>query len=1093
MKKTTKEKHGMRLGIVLGACMLAVGPTIALATANRPPVVVQNGKITGRVVDGNGDPIIGATVRISGKHGGTITDIDGKFSLDAKPGDSLSVSYIGFDDMVVKAAAGGMRIVLKESSESLNEVVVVGYGTMRKSDLTGAVAQIRPDKMENETPNTVQDVLRGTAGLNIGYVGTAKGGGSMTVRGQRSVYTSGDHNAPLIVLDGMIFYGELSEVNPNDIEKIDVLKDASSAAVYGAKAANGVVIITTKKGTSEKPTINFNANVGFATIGKSRRPYDAEDYLRYREDFYSTDTYGINKETGKYGAYAQGKPAGYYARPTEQNLRKYGITIDQWRAQSSQADGISDDEIYAIRLGLGVSDVTLRNFLAEKIFDWYTHSFHTGINQDYNVSISGRNHNSNYYFSIGFMNNEGVAKGDEYSTVRSNLKLNCDVTKWLSIGANVNFQSRTDGNIATDWREQILGNSPYSFPTDSEGNLVAHPMGETAYWKGYNFDYNRQYLDMERGFYIFNTILDAKVKLPMGITYTFNAAPRLSFFHDRFYESSEHPDWQAADHNRVTRDQSYRFQWSLNNTINWDFTFNRLHHVNVTLVQEAEEKGHWEDAIYARNILPSESLGLHATANGDKQLSSFRSTDDKESATGYLARVFYAYDNRYMATFSFRRDGYSAFGTNNPYANFVSGALAWTFTNEKFWKLKPVSYGKLRLSFGQNGNRELGDPYVALANLALGQYTMGYVDKTTGAINDMHYLFVSRLANPHLEWEKTTSWNVGLDFGFLNNRINGSLEYYYMPTTDMIMNQSLPDFTGFTSITTNLGRVVNSGVELTVNSVNMRVKDFEWDTQLNFSYNHNEIKRLYGRYETTIDSQGNIVTKEMDDINNGWFIGKPITAIWNYKVTGIWQADEAEQAAAYGQKPGDPKVENSYTADDKVNDDGTVTHVYNDKDKQFLGQISAPFRWSMRNTVTWRDLTFSVSMYSSLGGKVLSYEYLNNDNNYSQITNCRNVYEKKYWTVDNPTNKYARLNAQGPTGIDAPGKAISKSFIRLESISVAYSLPKKWLDKVGIAHAKVFANVRNAAVWCKEWEYGDPETDDGLSPRTYTFGINVTL
>lgn len=1093
MKKAKNQNRGIGMALLLGAGLLAATPINVAASGNMPPSVQQDSKITGTVVDHNGDPIIGATVKVDGKQAGAITDIDGNFSIQAKPGDNLTISYIGFDDMKVAARTGGMRLTMKESSENLNEVVVIGYGSMRKSDLTGSVAQVRPDKLANETPNTVQDVLRGTAGLNIGYDGTAKGGGSMTVRGQRSVFTSGDHNAPLIVLDGMIFYGELSEINPNDIEQIDVLKDASSAAVYGAKAANGVIIVTTKKGTADKPTINFNANVGFVTIGQSRHPYNAKDYMRYREDFYTTDTYGTNATTGNYEAYATGRPAGYYVKPTQENLQKYGLTLDQWRAQSNHADDATDDEIYASRLGLGVSDITLKNYLAGRTFDWYKHSFHTGINQDYNVSVSGRNNRSNYYFSMGYMNNQGVARGDKYSTVRSNLKVNSNVTKWLEIGANINFQSRTDGDIATDWREQILDNSPFSFPTDDEGNLIAHPMGETAYWKGYNFDYDRQYLDMERGYYIFNTILDAKVKLPFDITYSFNAAPRFSFYHNRYYESSQHPDWQSADHDRVTRDQSYRFDWSLNNTINWDHTFNKVHHFNVTLVQEAEKRQSWADEIIARNILPSEALGFHSTANGDKSLSSFSSNDVKETACGYLARVFYSYDNRYMGTFSYRRDGYSAFGTNNPWANFFSGALAWTFTNESFWKWKPMSYGKLRVSFGQNGNRALGDPYIALANLALGQVTMGYVNRTTGAVTDMYYLFVNRLANPRLQWEKTTSWNVGLDFGFLDNRINGSMEYYYMPTTDMIMNQSLPDFTGFTSITTNLGRVVNTGFELTLNTVNIRTKDLEWNTQVNFAYNHNEIKHLYGQYETTTDANGNTVTKEMDDISNEWFIGHPITAIWNYKVTGIWQKDEAEEAAKYGQKPGDPKVENSYTADDRQNADGTTTPVYNDNDKQFLGQTESPYHWSMRNTVTWKGWSLSVNMYSALGGKALSYEYLNNDNNYSQITNCRNVYKKKYWTVDNPTNKYARLNAQGPTGIEAPGKAISKSFIRLENISLAYTLPQKWFKRFGISNAKVFGNIRNVATWCKDWEYGDPETSDGLSPRTYTLGINVTL
>ncbi len=1092
MKKTKKSNHSLCLAFMLGAALTAF-PVTASASGTMLPTVMQDNQVTGTVVDKTGEPIIGATVKVKGQSTGTITDIDGRFSLNVPHGSTLQISYLGCKTQEIKVSGKTLSVTMDEDAAQLNEVVVVGYGTMRKRDLTGAVAQVRPDAIANEAPNTVQDVLRGTAGLNVGFSNDAKGGGSLTVRGQRSVYTDGNHNSPLIVLDGMQFYGELSEINPNDIEKIDILKDASSAAVYGAKAANGVIIVTTKKGTSEKPNINFSANIGLSTIGESRKVFGPDEYIKYREDFYTTDTYGANAE-GSYGAYNTARPAGYFAEPTQENLRKYGLTLEQWRAQSQQDAGLSDREIWGQRLGLQASDVTLQNFLGNKTFDWYDHSFRTGFNQDYNISVSGRGSKVNYYLSLGYMKNEGVVKGNDYTTVRSNLKLNSDITDWLSVGANVNFQNRTDGDIRCNWQEQILDNSPFSTPYYEDGTLTPHPMGENAFWKGYNFDYDRQYLDMERGYTIFNTIFDAKVRLPFGITYTFNAAPRFQFYHNRYYESSEHPDWAADTHNRVTRNQSYRFDWSLNNTINWDYTLNRVHHFNVTLVQEAEQRQSWADNILARHILPSEALGFHATANGDKKLSDFSSTDTKETATGYLARAYYGYDDRYMATFSFRRDGYSAFGTTNPYANFFSGALAWIFTNEKFWKWEPMSYGKLRFSFGQNGNRSLADSYIALANLALGQYATGYINKATNAVEDVKYLFISRLANPHLQWEKTTSWNIGLDFGFFNNRINGSVDYYIMPTTDMIMNESLPSFTGFSSITTNLGKVMNKGIELTVNSANITNKDFKWDTQLTFSYNKNSIKHLYGQYETVVDANGNITTKEMDDISNSWFIGQPISVIWNYKVTGIWQKEEAEEAARYGQKPGDPKVENSYTADDVKNADGTTSPVFNNKDKQFLGQTVAPARLSLRNNFTYKDWSFSFNMYSYLGAKSLDYNYLNNDNNYSQITNCRNVYKKTYWTVDNPSDKFARLNAKGPTGIEAPGRVINRSFLRLENISLGYKLPQTLLKKAKIQDAKVFATVRNVFVITgSDWEYGDPEAADGLAPRTYTLGISMTL
>lgn len=1067
----------------------------------------QQSIATGKVLDSNKEPLIGVTIQLKGTPQGTITDFEGKFSIQASQGETLVVSYIGYKTQeILLSGKKNLTVVLLEDSEMLDEVVVVGYGTMRKKDLTGSVTQVRPDALANEAPKTVQDVLRGTAGLNVGFSNSAKGGGSMSIRGQRSVYSDGGHNDPLIILDGMMFYGELSEINPNDIAQIDVLKDASSVAVYGAKAANGVVIVTTKKGKSEKPVISFSANVGWSTMGDSRKVYDADDYLKYRTDFYTTDTYGVNPSTGKYEAYQSGnRPAGYYDRPTDANLGKYGLTMDTWRAQTTQDTGMSSDEVWARRIGLNASEVTLANFLAGKTFDWFDHSFQTGFNQDYNVSIGGMTERVNYYFSLGYLSNEGIVRGNEYSAVRSNLKLDAKVTDWFSVGANINFQNRTDGDIAANWYSQITSNSPFATPYNEAGELVPHPQGENAYWKGYSYDYDRQYLDLDKGFTVLNSILTAKLSLPFGITYSFNMAPRLQYFHDRYFRSSEHPDWQAETDDRVNREQSKRFDWSLNNTITWDYTFAKKHHTILTLVQEAEERQSWADRIQARNILPSEALGFHGTANGDKSLSEFRSTDRRETACGYLARLFYSYDDKYMGTFSFRRDGYSAFGTTNPYANFFSGALAWTFTNEDFWKWSNIlDSGKLRLSFGQNGNRSLADSYIALANLALGKYSQGYINSTTNTLLDMKYLFVDRLPNAGLQWEKTTSWNVGLDLSFLKGRINASLEYYIMPTTDMIMNQALPNFTGFTSITSNLGRVENRGFELSLNTRNIEAENFEWSTSVSFSYNKNEIKKLYGEYETIVDASGHTITKERDDITNKWFIGHPISAIWDYEVTGIWQVNEINEAAKYGQKPGDPKVANHYTADDKVNADGTTSPVYNNNDKKFLGETTPPIHWSLRNNFTlFKNWNFSFNLYSYIGHKSLDNNYLNNDNNYSQITNCQNLYTKEYWTVDNPTNEYARLSAQGPTGLAAPSRVIDRSFIRLENISIAYNIPEAFLSKYKIQNAKIFATVRNVATWSKEWEYGDPETGGindsngvrigDIAPRTYSLGINLTF
>lgn len=1075
-------------------------PVRTYAEQHENHIVQQNTiKLNGIVKDQTGEAIIGASVVEKGTTNGTITDFEGKFILTVSPNSNLQVSYIGYTSQEVAVNNKSfLNIILQDDTKLLDEVVVVGYGTMRKKDLTGSIIQIRPDNLTNDNPKTVQDILRGAPGLRIGYDSSAKGGGSMVIRGQRSVYENDNyktHSEPLIILDGMVFYGELSEVNPDDIGQIDVLKDASAAAIYGAKSANGVIVITTKKGKVGKPVVNANVSTGITTKSAYRDMFSPNGYMQYREDWYKTETYGMNSATGKYEAYQtaamSGKP-GYYDHPS--NIGKYGITLEQWRAYDNNTNGLTDIGIYGGRLKL--ESTVLENYIAGKTFDWADHTFRNGFNQDYNLSVSGASEKMNYYLSVGYLRNEGAVSYDDYQTVRANMKVEGKVNKWLEIGANVNFQDRSDGNLqpglGTDyWDSNQLRNSPYSNYRNEDGSLVQYPMG-TDVKRGHNYDFDRQYLELEKGYTVLNSIFTAKVKLPYNITYSFNASPRYQWFYDRYFMSADLPDSNPVSRG-VNREQTKRFDWSLNNTIAWDYTFADKHHVNLTLVQEAEERRSWKDRIESRNILPSDALGFHNTQNGTKEDSSFSTTDTHQTADALLGRLFYSYDDRYMLTTSVRRDGYSAFGQNNPYATFPSVALGWTFTNEKFFPQNTIlSTGKLRISWGKNGNRSLEDPYVSLANLSSGLgATMGYIT-SNGNMEEVKYLMVDRLANPNLRWEKTSSWNLGLDFGLLNDRITGSIEYYSMDTNDMIMSQRLPGFTGFSSIITNLGEVANKGFELSVRSRNMKLKDFEWYTTFNISYNKNKIKHLYYEYENILDANGKIIgTKEADDTTNGWFIGKDIKTIWNYRVIGIWQADEYEEALKYGQRPGDPKVKNN-PDNDIYNADGTLASVvYNDDDKEFLGQTSPPVHWQLRNDFTlWKNLDVSFNIYAYLGHKSLSGNYLNQDNGGSLVTYNYNVFEKGYWTPENPTNKYGRLNAQGPAGITGVQKLYNRSFIRLENISVGYTLPKEWLRKFDVEKVKIYGTVRNVAVWKKDWEYGDPETA-GLATRVFSLGLNI--
>ncbi|RAV30092.1 SusC/RagA family protein [Sinomicrobium soli] len=1062
----------------------------------------QEGTINGTVLDAEGVPLIGVNVLEKGTQTGTTTDFDGNFSLKvSKTPTVLVFSYIGFSttEREVTNNQQSVSVTMQEDVGRLDEVVVIGYGTMKKKDLTGSVVQIRPDKMANENPKTVQDILRGAPGLRIGYNASAKGGGNIQIRGQRSVYDEGGHNNPLLILDGMIFYGELSEINPDDIEQIDVLKDASAAAIYGSKAASGVIIINTKKGKQGKPVVNITTNIGITTPSTYRKRFGTDAYLQHRQDWYTKNTYGVNAETGAYEAYQSGTYAnrpGYFMQPDQ---LPSNISLEAWRGYTENDNDESDLSIWAKRLGFQGN--ALENLLAGKTVNWGDHTFRTGIDQDFNASVSGASEKTNYYLSMGYLKNQGAVVDDEYRAVRANMKINTEVTDWFEIGANVNFQDRSDGKVGLDMDYQMR-NSPFADYADEEGKPVQFPLSSEYSQRGYNYDFQKQYLELEKGYTVLNSIIQAKIKLPFNITYSFNASPRYQFFYDRYFMSAKLPGSDPKTRG-ANREQSKRFDWSLNNTITWDHTFLDKHHVILTLVQEAEERQFWKDRIEARNIQPSDALGFHNTKNGSKEDSFFDSYDSNQTADGLLARLFYSYDDRYMLTTSIRRDGYSAFGTSNPYATFPSVATAWTFTNEEFFKWGHImNYGKLRVSYGENGNRSLENPYLALANLSEGSGNMqGYID-ASGKLVLYRYLMMDRMANPNLQWEKTASWNVGLDFGFLNGRISGSIEYYNMDTHDMIMNQRLPSFTGFSNITTNLGEVNNSGVEVALNTNNISKENFEWSTTFSFSYNKNKIKHLYYQYEDVVDSEGNITgRKEMDDISNGWFIGKPISAIWDYRVTGIWQTDEIEEAARYGQLPGDPKVANNYTADDVVNDDGSVTPVYNDRDKEFLGETAPPVHWSLRNDfVFWKDLSFSFNIYSYMGHKSLSGNYLNNDDLGGRMAYAlQNVRAKEYWTPDNPTNEFGRIEAAGPTGAAGAQKLYDRSFIRLENISVGYTLPEDWTSSWGINRVKVYGSVRNPAVWAKDWDYGDPETwhgndnPSGWATTVYTLGLNFTF
>lgn len=1024
----------------------------------------QKKTITGTIVDPSGMPVIGANVMVKGTTNGTITDMDGNFSLEVTSGATLIVSYIGFANQEIKIGNQTvLSITLKEDAEALDELVVVGYGTMKKKDLTGAINHVDASKLSIRRPTTVQDILRGTAsGLIVSPSSSdAKENPSFLIRGQRSL-TGG--TSPLIVLNGVAFNGDLSEINPVDIESIDVLKDASSAAIYGAKSANGVVIINTKKGKGDKPTVRFEGSIGFATMGVSREYYMPEEYLQYRSD-YAVSSKGFDK-------------IAYYNKPTLENLHKYGLTEEQWRNYDAIGQGSTNlEDIWLQRIGLG--EIERKNYFAGNSYDWYGASWQTGLRQNYDVSLSGQTSNVNYYWSLGYQDNEGNQVGDRFKNYRMNLRVDAKATDFLEVGVNFFLQTRDEGFQKVDW-EGMCQNSPYSTPYNEDGSLNPYPMGKGHQAPGVNSFYDFSMSSKNTGSQSANGNFYAKLLLPFNISYQFTFAPRYNWYQNRTWNSSE--SVFDTTHGFAMRENSRSIVWTLDNIVKWNYTFAEKHLFDITLLQSAEKYEFWSEQMTGKQFSPTDILEWHNMGSANERTIS--SNDEKYTGDALMARLFYSFDDRYMLTASVRRDGFSAFGRSNPRATFPSLALAWNFTNESFFDWIPMSNGKLRISWGKNGNRDIGI-YQALSQLTTGSGISRYSYATqTGSLYELSTLQISRMENSDLKWESTASWNVGLDFGFLKNRINGSLEYYYMPTTDMLMDRTLPNISGYSSVVTNLGRVVNSGFEISLNSSNIERKNFMWNTSFNMSYNKNRIKHLYYTYEDILDNDGNVVgSKEVDDINKSWFIDKPIGVIWDYEMIGIWQEEESEEAAKYGQKPGDAKARD-------VNNDYTISQ----DDKVFLGQKDPKVRLSLSNDfVLFDNWDISFNVYSYLGSKIATTDYLNY---WDFKGDYLNAPVRKYWTPENKSNDYARLKSTLPSNV-SPVKIIHGDFLRLENISVGYRVPRKIIKLLRAQDMRVYATVRNVAIWAfdRDWadsNYWDIETG-GSMPRSYTLGASITF
>jgi TonB-dependent starch-binding outer membrane protein SusC len=1013
-------------------------------------VYAQGITVKGKVAAEGGAGIPGVTVMLKGTNKGTTTDSNGNYILgNAAANGTLIFSSVEYERKEV--AIGNRSIVdvsLVEDTKSLSEVVVVGYGTVKKSDLTGAVAQVKATQLENENPRTVQDMLRGNAaGLDVSLNVSAKGGGDFLVRGRASLNAS---TSPLIVVNGVIYPGQLADINPNDIATIDILKDASSAAVFGARSANGVILISTKRGKAGKPQITINSNFGMNNLGRINRLLNPQEFLDWRTDV-------LWSMTGH-------DPAREFMFTDPRKLPA-NVTQAQWLAMGTGSGDPVDIWLNRLRM----FPVEVANYKAGVAMDWEKELYnYNSLQHDHTASVAGSTDNTNYYMSVGYLTNEGLTKGDFFKTFRTRLNLESKIANYLTVGMNLQFANRDESNIPIDLGNMIR-TTPYGQLYQADGITLRQStnddIGNNAnpYLDQFYTDRNRKATDL------FSTLF-VKGDLGYGFSYQVNFIPRFEFYNNYDHTSSQKPG--VTTRNGITvRENQTIYQWQIDNILKWNKSFGK-NNFDLTFLVNAEKYQIWNSRVGAENYSPTDNLSYH-NLGAATLYTSVTSNDQYQTGDALMGRINYNFDSRYYITLTARQDGFSAFGQGNPRAVFPSAALGWVFTEENFMKGigNVLDYGKLRLSYGENGNREIGR-YAALSAMSSGVYTYTTGNGTTYNLGTVR---TTNMSNPNLKWERNSSINVGIDFGLFNSKITGSVDYYDRKTKDLLMNRSLPNITGFGSVITNLGEVSNNGVELSLNTENIKRNNFVWRSGFSIWTNNNKILKLYGAVPVT-DASGVTTMIDQDDRANGWFIGKPINQIWDYRVLGVWQVEERDLAKSYGFTPGDFKLED-------FNNDGKYTI----DDRQFLGHQNPKFSFNFRNEFKlYKNFDLSFALYGRVGQNTQYNEAKNVDLFYDRSQ----FYKRPYWTPSNPINDYAKM-------MSAAGGAVAfnvwrkSSFVRLNNISLAYNLPQNITNKLKFQNVKFYVNKQNAAVFTP-WEYFDPEIK-GLSPSTTTVGLNLTF
>jgi TonB-linked SusC/RagA family outer membrane protein len=1011
-------------------------------------------KLGGKVSDDSGTPIPGVTITVKGTTQGTVTDIDGNYSLTSTaPKGTLVFSFIGMQSME-KAFEGNavFNVTMQKANVDLDEVVAIGYGTVRKKDLTGAVASVKSEEIKmNPVTNPIEAMQGRVAGLDITREsGKANSESNVLLRGNRSLTASSE---PIYIIDGI--QGSVNNLNPNDIVSIDILKDASSTAIYGSAGANGVIIITTKQAKEGKIQVDFDAYMSINGWASYPSALQGDSWLNYLEE-------------------------GYYA--------------------TNGSHSSSQDELLT---AWGLKSDYLDSYISEgKWIDWVDETLKTGTQQNYAISVRGGTERIQTSFSLGYNRTDGIYKNDyvDKFTMRGNTVITA--TKWAKFGITTGLIFK-NSETRSSRINKAFGTVPLGEVYDEDGNINTYPISEDeSIISLLADDIDGTYKNNTKSIAI-TTNPYAEFTLMKGLTFKSILGTSLSASRQGIF-NSDHTYMMLIGSSTAIRNATYEtklgYSYTWENIANYNLKLSD-HDITATLISSYAQSKNEESSSYSEGFLYDEFLFYNLDAGSSQTASSDYSETKHLSFAG---RLNYSYKGKYLLTGSVRYDGASQLVKK--WDVFPAGALAWRISDEEFmagtknW----LSNLKLRTGYGVSGNSNI-EAYQTtsqvtsgsdLLNLGSGQVTTSIPTQAVG--------------NTSLGWEKSYNFNFGLDFGFFNSRIDGSLELYDTDTRDVLYERSLP-FTGggFTPKTAytmyqNIARMHNKGVELTLNTRNIQTKDFQWTSTITFARDWEEVKSIDLGSGTTVD----------DLISLGLFLGSPKNTYYDYKKIGIWQTDEAADAAVFGLLPGDSKVESSLTKVSdgvwvqKITDDnGNVTEteytasnpytINSTNDKQIIGQGTPKWTAGFQNTFTYKNFDLNIFTTARWGqminGGLLGYF------DYGKI-NLPNNYD--YWTEDNPTNDYPRPYLSRPTLNYSKSTLgltyVNGSYVKIKNITLGYTLPKTLNKKIGLSNLRVYGTVYNPIIITKSHLLNgvDPETGASDSFPLYkqlVFGVNVSF